>query len=500
MRRWIVAAIAVLAASTPVQAGEPKARVVLETWDAAYLEGAKSGNVHVLTEELDRGGQKFFRTTVDLYLRVKRFKEVLELRFLIGNDETPEGTVIGTFMRQKVSKDEDRTIVGLIKGKQIHFLLNGEAAKLLPAPWDEKVLGLRRQQTILADKKVKPGDQFSYSTFEPSVNLVIPVDVKVLDYEEVAVPGTKTKKKLLRVEMTPGKLEGMTLPKLVQWVDADLKVVRQDTEIPGLGNMTLVRTTRDIAMTTADDATLTDIGLGQLIRLNQRVQNPYRTRSSTFRITIKGDEDAASAFAQDARQVARVAKGATFDMHVTASSGPKKGMPAAKVGEEFTQSSYFITSDDVKVKELARKAVGQESDPWRKALLIEKWVNANMHSTNDESLSPASRVARTLQGDCTEYAMLMAAMCRAEGVPSKTAIGLIYADSKSGPVMGFHMWTEVWVQNQWVPLDATLGLGYVGAMHLKVTDHSWHDTRSQTPLLSLIRVMGKLQIDVLEAR
>ena len=286
MRRWFLAAIAVLAASTPVLAGEPKSRVVLETWDAAYLEGAKSGNVHVLTEELDRGGQKYFRTTVDLYLRVKRFKEVLELRFLIGNDETSEGMVMGTFMRQKVSKDEDRTIVGLIKGKQIHFLLNGQADKLLPAPWDEKVLALGRQQSILADKKVKPGEHFSYSTFEPSVNLVIPVDVKVLDYEEVAVPGTKTKQKLLRVEMTPGKLEGMTLPKLVQWVDADLKVVRQDTEIPGLGNMTLVRTTRDSAMTTGDDATLTDIGIGQLIRLSQKVLNPYQTRSSIFRITI----------------------------------------------------------------------------------------------------------------------------------------------------------------------------------------------------------------------
>jgi hypothetical protein len=66
--------------------------------------------------------------------------------------------------------------------------------------------------------------------------------------------------------------------------------------------------------------------------------------------------------------------------------------------------------------------------------------------------------------------------------------------------MGFHMWTEVWVQNQWIPLDATLGQGYVGAMHLKVTDHSWHDTRSQTPLLPLIRVLGKMQIDVVDAR
>jgi hypothetical protein len=308
------------------------------------------------------------------------------------------------------------------------------------------------------------------------------------------------KQKLLRVEMTPEKLEKVQLPTLVQWVDGDLKPVRQDTEIPGLGKMTLVRTTRAIALTPGAESMLTDIGINQLIRLNRKVLNPYETTSSVFRISIKGDADAASALVQDARQTAQAAKGATFEMLVTARRGPKKGAPAAKAGDEFIQSSYFITSDDPKVKELARKAVGKESDPWRKALLIEKWVHANMHSTNDEALSPASRVAKTLEGDCTEYAMLMAAMCRAEGVPSKTAIGLIYADTKSGPVMSFHMWTEVWAENQWVPLDATLGRGYVGATHLKVTDHSWHDMRSQTPLLPLTRVLGKMQIEVVEAR
>jgi transglutaminase-like putative cysteine protease len=152
------------------------------------------------------------------------------------------------------------------------------------------------------------------------------------------------------------------------------------------------------------------------------------------------------------------------------------------------------------VKDFARKAVGKEKDPWKKALLIEKWVHFNMRGTNKEALAPADEVARTLEGDCTEYAMLMAAMCRAEGVPSRTAIGLIYADSKAGPVMAFHMWTEVWVQDQWVPLDATLGRGYVGATHLKITDHSWHDTRSLTPLLPLIRILGKVQIEVVSAQ
>jgi transglutaminase-like putative cysteine protease len=119
-----------------------------------------------------------------------------------------------------------------------------------------------------------------------------------------------------------------------------------------------------------------------------------------------------------------------------------------------------------------------------------------MTVTSDEALAPADHVARTLQGDCTEYAMLTAAMCRAEGIPSRTAIGLVYADVKSGPVFAFHMWTEVLIKGQWIPLDATLGRGYVGATHLKITDASWHDERSLTPLLPVVRVLGRDRMSI----
>jgi len=115
-----------------------------------------------------------------------------------------------------------------------------------------------------------------------------------------------------------------------------------------------------------------------------------------------------------------------------------------------------------------------------------------------EALATADEVARTLEGDCTEYAMLCAAMCRAAGVPSRTAMGLVYyLDRVRGPAFAFHMWTEVWARGQWIPLDATLGRGSVGAAHLKVTDHSWHDIQSMTPLLPVVRVLGKLSIDVI---
>ena len=92
--------------------------------------------------------------------------------------------------------------------------------------------------------------------------------------------------------------------------------------------------------------------------------------------------------------------------------------------------------------------------------------------------------------------MLTAAMCRAEGIPSRTAVGLVYAEPKEQPAFAFHIWTEVWVDGEWLPLDGTLGRGSIGATHLKICDQSWHDARSMAPLFPVVRVLGRVSIDV----
>jgi transglutaminase-like putative cysteine protease len=156
-----------------------------------------------------------------------------------------------------------------------------------------------------------------------------------------------------------------------------------------------------------------------------------------------------------------------------------------------------MNSDDARVKELARQAVGDEKDPWRKALRLERWVKQHLRPDNAAPLVPAGQVARDLRGDCRHYALLTAALCRAEGIPSRTAVGLIYVEKGARrPYLGFHMWTEVYVEGRWLGLDATLGQGGVSAAHLKIADHSWHETTSLTPLLPVARILGKVAVEV----
>ncbi len=190
------------------------------------------------------------------------------------------------------------------------------------------------------------------------------------------------------------------------------------------------------------------------------------------------------------------AKTKSFELHVSARHGPEKNAIAEPApGKEFTSSNFFINWDNDAVKGHAAKAVAgllATASDWDKAVAVERWVNANMKAFEfSQAMATADNVAKTLSGDCTEYAMLAAAMCRAVGVPSRTALGVVYAPGKDGkPFLAYHMWTEVYAGEQWVPIDATLGMGGVGPGHVKITDHSWHDEKSFAPLLPVLRSLA----------
>jgi hypothetical protein len=58
----------------------------------------------------------------------------------------------------------------------------------------------------------------------------------------------------------------------------------------------------------------------------------------------------------------------------------------------------------------------------------------------------------------------------------------------------------VYVRGQWLALDATMGRGNIGAVHLKIADHSWAGTQTLAPLLPVTRVLGKVKVEVVSVK
>jgi len=497
---WVCGVLLGLAACAP--AAEPVGKLVREYWDAAFLGGEKAGYYHTTVTESKRGEQTVLRITRELRLTVKRFGDLATVRAASGDEETPGGKLLGVFMTMDLARNQQIKLVGSVVNGVLNDSIDDpnipkekQVRREIPLP--EDLITYLTEDALLKERKAKPGDRLTYRLFEPSVNNVIRVQVDVKGYEQVPLDGVS--RKLLRVLVKPQKIEGVQLPSTTLWYDEEYRLVMTEGEIPGLGELTLHRTSREKAL--APNGKLRDLG-DQSIVLNRPIADAHSRGKIVYRVTFaKEIEDAEKLFSVgDGRQSVRAVTPRGLELVINAVRTPPGEAGNQLVPKEYLESNFFINSADEKVQELAEKAVGKLMDPWEKAQAIERWVKANMQGVAfTEAMATADHVARTLKGDCTEYAMLAAAMCRAQGVPSRTAIGAVYVVDRQGAKLAFHMWTEVFVRGQWLALDATMGRGSVGPAHVKITDHSWHDVRSFTPLLPVMRVMmAKPKMEVLK--
>jgi len=486
--------------TTEPTVGEPKdSKILLETWEVASAKGCKVGYFHVVVREYERNGKKMVYATKEMKLQIARFGQAVETWAEDTTIETPDGQVLATVMRQGIGKNQMLIIRGEVTGNKLKLTIEGAAKNTKEIDWPEGVLGISREATILKDKKLRPGESVGYSVFDARLTSIIQYTATAVKLEEVAVAGGKPQP-LLRVRMDMAPIGDFKLPPGMIWFDPEtLEQVKTEQDMPMFGGlMTVQRTTKEAALRPA--AKLLDLAEAQSIVLARDIPNAQTADEIVYRFTLSGELPLEKAFIADRRQTMKIvdAKARIFDLQVSAVRKPVRPIePPARLGKEFLSDCYFIDWDNEQVRKHAKEATAglpANADNWRKAQAVEAWVHKNMKATEfSQAMATCGNVAKTLSGDCTEYSVLAAGMCRALGIPSRTAIGLVYAPPQRGsdkPTLAWHMWYEVWIEGDWLPLDAVLGAGSVGAAHLKVTDTSWHDEKAFTPLLPLLNLLG----------
>lgn len=487
--------------------------LVQDSWEAAYyLDGARAGNIHTQVFRVDTPEGLAFRHRVLMNLKVQRYGSTVPMKMEQSSLESPEGKVRALGMVQYLDQGK-QVLEGRVDGENL-FVSQGKIERRVDFP--PNVLGPYAQELLLGAKSQEPNAAWSVTSFELSLQAPTQLDGRVLGSEETEVPqGGHGKAKLAvilekldKVEIVPRPVkvggQEIVLPSLEVWCRAG-KPVKSRVDMPGLGPITLVRTSREEAERPAQPGEVPpDLGAKTLVFLDRAIPRVHEQREVAYQFSLPGDRDPAKAFMLDARQVASgdqsSDKNGSFTLVV---KGEQEGyVRAPQPGKAALESNFYIDSADPQVTVLAAKAIGDEKDAWRRALRIELFVHQGMSSTSAVGFARASQVARDLKGDCRQHAMLAAAMCRASGVPARTALGLVYiTDQASGkPALGFHMWTEVWAGGSWRGIDATLGQGRIGPGHVKISDTTWTDPPSLAPLLPVLRVMGRLQARVVDFR
>jgi len=142
---------------------------------------------------------------------------------------------------------------------------------------------------------------------------------------------------------------------------------------------------------------------------------------------------------------------------------------------EAMKPNRFLQSDHKDIIELAHLAIGKTKDAAEAVKRVEAFVAEYIESSNlSVGYASAAEVAASRQGDCTEYAVLTAAMCRAVGIPAQVVVGVAYVKDFAGlqDCFGGHAWVQAYVGGKWIGLDAAFknaGLGGYGPGHIALS-------------------------------
>jgi len=133
--------------------------------------------------------------------------------------------------------------------------------------------------------------------------------------------------------------------------------------------------------------------------------------------------------------------------------------------KEYTLSSRFIQSNSLEIKTIA-KYLKQSEDAIENLVNVTNWVHDYLEYDNSyiEEVIDSKTILSERRGVCDEFAILEAAILRAQGYPVKYVVGYANTSQEWGP----HAWLEVYIPNQgWIPVDPTYNeVGLVDSSHI----------------------------------
>lgn len=129
------------------------------------------------------------------------------------------------------------------------------------------------------------------------------------------------------------------------------------------------------------------------------------------------------------------------------------------------KADVCVPSDDKNVVELAKKIIGTEKNPHRKAKKIYDYMLDNfqlLQEIRTGEVLPVDLIS-TGSGDAYDFSMIYTALLRASGVPALPCAGLLVDRTMARRA---HWWTEFYLPDLgWIPVDIAIpaGLSYNGA-------------------------------------
>jgi hypothetical protein len=359
--------------------------------------------------------------------------------------------------------------------------------------WTEGALMAEGARLQLMSKNLKEGDNFTVRVFSAALMTAIETEFRIgatknVDLLGRVVPLTEVTN---IVKMPTGNVVSIT------YTDHEFNVQKADISIMGM-NIELIACNRQFATSEND---VTDFIERMCIPSPVPLENFESAESITYHLTPKGHEQL-KIYTDENQTALPDGKGGLLVTvkPVQPPSGtafPYKGKD--EIALESLKPTRFLQSDDKTIIALARRAVGDTKDAAQAAHKIELFVHDYIDEKNlSVGYASAAEVAASRQGDCSEHAVLTAALCRAVGIPARVAMGDVYCSEFAGRknIFGGHAWNQAYIGGKWIGLDATRAPnGYT-------PEHITEAVGNGNPedFFALIHIIGQFSITEIEQK
>ena len=460
-----------------------------ETWNVIYLGGQRIGHQQSAIETVLQNGTPIVKTSTVTNMTIKRFNQSMVIRQLLTTEETQDGDLRRFRFEMANPPAAPQVTSGQIEGKNLTLVkeVNGQS-KTKVQPWQPDVKSPVYQDRLLKENPLKAGETRSFETFVPDFAKAGKMTLKGIGFEDVKLLN-ETSRKLFKVSCTHALIPGIATDSFQDEKGDTIKV-----------SMNMIGSTTEMFLVSREEAlknitgTELDLAVTTLVKVKPILKG-HESKRIVYRVTIANQNPVDAIPTGDTQTIKRLTD-ETAELTVVSIPIPASAK-VGRVAAEFLESSQYLQRDDERVQTRATNAAGNATDPAEIAWRMEKYVHEKLVNKDfSTAMASAAEVAEKMEGDCTEHAVLLAAMLRAKGIPSRVVVGLVYAERLFA--FGGHMWTEANLNGHWIPLDATLGMRGIGAAHIKLADSSLSDDGPAgiSGVVPLMTVIGNLKLDI----
>lgn len=139
---------------------------------------------------------------------------------------------------------------------------------------------------------------------------------------------------------------------------------------------------------------------------------------------------------------------------------------------KYLEPETLIESDHPELIAEAKRITQGAEDSWDAAVKLSTWVGENIMGALPGGTS-AINTYKIREGECGSHSRLLAAFCRAVGIPARLSIGCMYITYMGGCFYQ-HAWTEIYMGEEgWKAVDATAHeFDFVDAGHIRLGEAS----------------------------